>query len=185
MINHDLIKKESIAHTIISSVSHPNVLIPVKVIIKDVKYQVDNPKYLVKIIKLYENLSFLKSTFMNMSFINGFGKRAKPFIFDPTKYKRVEEFENDISEEEEKYYIVVDSIMTWRFKHDMQVMFNKLQRYLIMRNISELRNNITRSFYSGDLKLDTKNNFDHRLKSMLGDKLFNNEKEFHDFVKHL
>ena len=185
MIEHELIQKESIAHSILSSVSHPNILIPVKVVVKNIKYHQENPKYLVKIIKFYENISFLKDSFMNMSFINGFDKRAKPFIFNRDKIKTIDEFELIISEGEERYYIVVDSIMTWKYKNDMQKMFNKLQYYLIIRNLRDLRDNSTRSFYTGNLKIETKNEFNVRLKNMIGDKLFKTEKDYKDFIRYL
>ena len=38
MIKHKLIDKGSVAHALLSSVHEPNVLIPVKVTIKDIKF---------------------------------------------------------------------------------------------------------------------------------------------------
>ena len=55
MIKHRLFVKGENAYTLLISHSHPNILIPVKVVIKDVKYDEVNPEYLVKIIKFYDS----------------------------------------------------------------------------------------------------------------------------------
>ena len=64
MIKHKLIDKGSVAHALISSVHEPNILMPVKVTIKDIKFDEYNPLYLVKIVKFYDNINFLKKYFI-------------------------------------------------------------------------------------------------------------------------
>ena len=68
MTETDLFEKNSIAHCFLFSSTNPNVLIPVKVFIKDIKFYESNPKYLVKIVKFYDTVHFLKDA-MFMYFI--------------------------------------------------------------------------------------------------------------------
>ena len=50
MIKHKLINKGSLAHSLVTSSNDPNILIPVKVIIKDIKFDEYNPLYLVHLL---------------------------------------------------------------------------------------------------------------------------------------
>ena len=54
MINHRIFAKGEITHALLSSNSNPNILIPIKAVIKDVKYNEINPQYLIKVTKFYD-----------------------------------------------------------------------------------------------------------------------------------
>ena len=170
MIKHNLIDKGSIAHCLISSINEPNKFIPVKVVIKDIKFDEYNPLYLVKIIKFYDSIYFLKSYFMNNKFHNNFGKKARTFWIS-NEIKSTEHLQNYLEKEDSRFYVVVDSIHTTRYKNEMIEMFNKLQDFLIYRNIDELQELTTRNSYSGHLKFNSKSEFFIRLRKMIIDKV--------------
>ena len=184
MIKHKLINKGSLAHSLISPVNDPNILIPVKVIIKDVKFDEYNPIYLVKVIKFYDNIYFLKNYFLNNKFSNGFGKKPRIFWIS-NDIKTVHELENYLDKENERFYIVVDSIHTTRYKNDLESMFNKIQDFLILRNLKELKEFTTRTFYTGDYRFDTQVEFFKRLRNMLIDKITDLKQNWDQFTKSL
>jgi len=77
MINHRLFVKGEEIYVLLTSYSHPNILIPIKAVVKDVKYDDVNPQYIVKAIKFYDNIFFLKKYLFFMGFSNKFNKRAR------------------------------------------------------------------------------------------------------------
>ena len=184
MIKHKLIDKGSVAHALISSVHEPNILMPVKVIIKDIKFDEYNPLYLVKIIKFYDNINFLKKYFIDNSFPNAFGKKSRPFWI-PKDIKNVQSLENYLNKEEGRFYIVVDSIYTVRYKNELNDIFNKIQDFLIQRNISELKGMSTRNFYSGNFKFSTNIEFFVNLRKMYIGKITDMKIKWDEFIRRL
>lgn len=179
MIKHKLIKKGSIAHSLISPVNYPHNFIPVKVVIKDIKFDEYNPLYLVKIIKFYDNIYYLREYFIDNKFQNAFDKKARPFYIK--NVKTVDELQNFIDSEDSRFYVVVDSIHTMRYKNEMQELFNKMQDFLIFRNLDNFREMSTRSFYSGKFKISSGIEFFNRLKRMLSDIIVDQKMTWDDF----
>jgi len=184
MIKHKLIDKGSVAHALISSVHEPNVLIPVKVTIKDIKFDEYNPTYLVKIVKFYDNINFLKKYFIGNSFSNSFGKKPRPFWI-PEDIKTVQKLENYLNKEDSRFYVVVDSIHTVRYKNELEDLFNKIQDFLILRNITELKELTTRGLYSGGYKYNTQIEFLSSLRNMLIGKIVDMKVTWDEFTKRL
>lgn len=87
MIKQRLFVKGETIHALISSYSHPNVLIPVKAIVKDVKYDEINPVYLIKVEKFYDNILFLKKYLFDMTFASKIGKRPRRLKIDSQKIR--------------------------------------------------------------------------------------------------
>ena len=182
MIKHKLIGKGSIAHALISPINDPNKFIPVKIVIKDVRFDEYNPLYLVKVIKFYDSIYFLKKYFMNNKFSNEIGKKARTFWISDD-IKTTEQLQNYLEKEGARFYLVVDSIHTTRYKNDMTDMFNKIQDFLIDRNIQELQELSTRNSYSGYLKFSSKVEFFIRLKKMISDKIVDIKMTWDEFIK--
>ncbi len=63
MIKHRIFSKGERCHVLITSFTHPDILIPVKAIIKDTKWDPINPLYLIKIVKFYDSMTFLNGAF--------------------------------------------------------------------------------------------------------------------------
>jgi len=183
MIKHNLIKKGGIGHALISSTSTPNILIPVKIVVKDVKFDEDNPQYLVKIIKFYDNTYFIKTYFMNGIFKNKLESRSRSLEFDSSfKPTTPDEIVNHMNKDEQKYFIVVDSISCTRYKTDMLQLYNKLQTYLIEIDIDSMKSKCVRPFYTGPYKMSTKIEFFGRLKKMVVDLVSNTDKDWQDYI---
>ena len=172
MINHRLFVKGEVIYVLLTSYSHPNVLIPIKAIVKDVKYDDVNPQYLVKAVKFYDNILFLKKYLFDMSFANKFDKRARNF---PLKgdIKNKEELMEIINEKkkEENYYFVVDSIMTKKWKGELVILFNKVTNHLIEKRFRENREMMSRTFYTGTYTMTGEAEYNARLKKFIGDKI--------------
>jgi len=185
MIKHKLIDKGSIAHAIISSINEPNIFIPVKVVIKDIKYDEHNPLYLVKIIKFYDNIHFLKKHFMNSRFIKSFGAKPRTYDINTSNITTTEALQNYLDAEDKRFYVVIDSIHTTRYKNEMLDLYTKLQDFLICRNLQEFRDLSTRAPYKGFLKFDSNSEYYIRLKRMLVDKIDDIKMSWDEFIKTL
>lgn len=171
MIKHRLFVKGEKIFALLSSNSYPNILIPVKAIVKDVKYDQINPRYLLKVITFYDNILFLKKYLFNMSFSNKFDKRARNIQLNPDTIKNKEDLYEVMSKNESKYYFVVDSIMTKKFKGELFELFNKIQDHLIEKKFRECRDYMTRIKYTGVYKITGDSEFEKRLKNFVGDKI--------------
>lgn len=183
MYKHRIFNKGEQIHCLLSSFTHPNILIPVKAIVKDAIWNDINTKYLIKIIKFYDTLPFLKKYLLGMNFYYSFEDKAKPFKLANCEFKTVEEIEIAMSgEDQSKYYIVVDSIMTTKTKAELRKIFDNVQYYLISRHIKDFKNLACRGFYHGVFRMDTQNEFEKRLYRMIGD-LF--EKKGENFDRYI
>lgn len=163
-------KGESI-HCLISSYVNPNVFIPVRGIVKDVKWDSVNPLYKIKIVKFYENISFLRKHLFEMNFYHDFDKRTRPFRIKREECPTVKDLEQRLNEQDEsRFYIVVDGVMSVKTKADLQSLFGKVQYFLIARNFKQIKEFSTRSFYKGEFKFDGEGEFKVRLANFLRDK---------------
>ncbi len=185
MINHRIFAKGEITHALLSSNSNPNILIPVKAVIKDVKYHDVNPQYLIKVTKFYDTISFLKKYLFNMAFENKIGRRSRKLKLDIESIESVDDLlEVFNSEDEVKFYFVVDSIMCTKLKTEMIDLFSRIQDHLIERGFRESREKMIRTFYKGKYKLDSVNEYNVRLKRFLNDK-FKSDDDFQRFTKKI
>ena len=83
---------------------------------------------------------------------------------------------------EQKYYVVVDSISCTRYKNDMQEMYNKIQTYLIEKDIDSIKARCTRPYYTGPYSMPTKNEFFGRLKKMMVDLVSETDKDWQEYI---
>jgi hypothetical protein len=186
MINHRLFVKGEQIHALLTSYSHPNILIPVKAIVRDVKYNDVNPQYTIKVIEFFDNISFLKKYLLNMSFSSTFDKRARNLNIDKNGIKTREDLLEIISDESNKqYFFVVDSIMTKKYKGEIVQLFNKIQDHLIEIKLRECREHMTRTKYTGKYKLTGHSEFNARLKKFIGDKIEESGISTEDFFRLL
>lgn len=180
MINHKLFVKNEKVHALITSTSEPNILIPAKVKIIDVKYDNVNPEYLIEVIKFYDNINFLKRYFLNMPFRQTFHYKSRNFIIDQKKIKTKLQLYNLIKER--RLRIIIDSIMTVKYEGQMFSLFNKIQNHIIEKNLREIRDISTRPRYNGVYRIKTKEEFKKRTINFIGDKIKDNKKI--DFDKY-
>jgi hypothetical protein len=173
-------------HCLLSSFTNPNIFIPVKAIVKDAVWDDINSKYLVKILKFYDSIYFLKKYLFGMNFCYSFDDKNRPFRLAETDFKTVEEIENRLKgPDESRHYIVVDSVMTTKTKYDLQDKFNKVQYYLISKHLKDIKDLSTRGFYKGVFRMDTQLEFDKRLYKFVGDLFERKEENFDRYIDSL
>jgi hypothetical protein len=186
MIKHKIFHKGEIIHCLLSSFNHPNILLPAKGIIKDIKWDLDNPIYLIKVKYFYDSFSFLKEYFFDMNFAITFDRNTKKFPLNREDFKSVKDIEKRLNESDEtKFYMVIESVMCVKTKADLKNLFINIQTYLISKKLKELKDLQTRSFYKGTFKLNSGVEFNKRLFKFIGDKFESKSEDFNDFVSLL
>lgn len=172
MITTELLNKKSICHALIASTNSPEILIPVKGVIEDIHFNDQIPYYDIKIIKFYDNIDFLKRNLYDRPFLLKYKGKSKALSLS-NKIKTASELENWFSSES-TYRFCVESTFVVRTKNEMMDLFNKIQEYLIIQNLRAIRNSVMRPLYDGHFRINSKVEFNERLKRMFGDR-FNDE----------
>jgi len=169
----ELFKKKSLCHALISSSNSPDVFIPVKAIIEDVHFHETSPHYSLRIIKLYDTIFFLKEAFDGKRFVNGY--KQKPVIFKyPKKIKTPAQLEQWLSNDYAHRFVVNGAFVVQR-KFEMVELFNKIQEYLIAKNLRVLKTTLIRRLYEGPMKISSFVEFSNGIKRMFSDKLSNDQ----------
>ena len=187
MINHKLFIKGENVYTLLISHSHPNILIPVKCIVKDVKFDEVNPEYLVKIIKFYDSADYLRMHFSRMSYVQKFGSKPRRLRFaEDNPLKSHDDFFREINgAKESKFLMVVDSIMTVKNREDMFDLFNKVEDHIIEKTLRTLMYQTTRTSYRSKYRIPTYGEFFIRLRRFIGDKIATDDKDWFEYTEKL
>jgi hypothetical protein len=173
-------------YTLLTGVNLPNVFVPAKCIIKSIQWDEHDPKYLVKIIKLYDNIYLLKDTFLKLNFWKKVGIKPTPLKINADELKTSKDLMQILeSSEESRYYVYTHSLLTLKSKLEMIDLFNKLQYFLISRKIKEIKELTTRPLYKGVFKIDSKKEFDIRIKEFLVDLFEKNDEDVDEYIKTL
>lgn len=173
MINHKLFAKGEKIHALISTTQQPNVLIPVRAIIYDVKFDDINPQYQIKILKFYDQIYFLKQNLFGGRFIKDFEGRDTKINLKRENYSQVKQLEDEVfnGEHWKKYMIVVDSVFCTRTQAEQTELFNKLQTFHVELKLKEIYELTNRSVYSkGQYYFHTKGEYIKALEKFLGDR---------------
>lgn len=182
MKKHRIFNKGDLIFCLLSSYNKPNVLIPVRCVIMDVKWDPINPKYQIKILDFFDTIPFLKRYFFDMNFAVTFDGKAKPLSLKRNEFTSTDSLKNRLNENDaHRFYVVVDSIMCVKTKKDLQDLFQKVQFYLISKNFKEIRETTARNFFTGPFSVDSTREFDVKFKRMWGD----NFKDKLDIDKYL
>lgn len=162
---HRLFDKGNSIYAILTSYNNPNVHIPIKGIIMDTKWDPVNPKYLVKIIKIYEKKSFIWKYFFDMTFSNSFTDRARSMWLKPENFNDIEELlEHMNGFNAARYYITMDSIMCFNSLNELTKQFQSLQLYMISKNLKQAYECTSRQLYKGPMKTDGLSEYKAKMK---------------------
>lgn len=168
MIKHRLFTKGEYIHALVSNSSHSNIVFPVRALIYDVKFDEYMPQYQIKIVKFYDELSYLKRYFFDMVFTRDFKGRNTRFKLSRKKYKTREQLQKHIDVGEETYFIVVDSVMCTKSYNQIKELYFNIQDFLVEKSIRELYEMVTRKSYSkGNYFYQSKGVFEAHLKKFL------------------
>ena len=171
MKKHRIFNKGDYVFCLLTSHSKPNVQIPVKGFIMDTKWDPINPKYQIRILKFYDTMKFLQKNFFDMNFHHTFDHRAKLINLKKEDFTNVQVLEKRLNDvDREKYYLVIDSIMCTKTRVQLEELFERVQFYLISKNLKEIKTIATRPFFKGPFSVDSPKEFDVRLKRSWKDK---------------
>lgn len=180
---HRIFNKGQNVYCLLASHSRPNVLLPIKGIIVDTSWDPVNPLYKIRIVKMYDNMKFLKGHFFDMNFKYEFDNRARKMPLKKEDFKTTKSLEDRFNEKDkERFYVIVESVMCTKTKIDLQALFERVQFYIISKNFKEIRETSSRPFCKGTLSLDSTQEFDVRFKRAYKDKF---EKSQIDIDKYL
>lgn len=170
MIHHKLFAKGEYCHALVSSTANPNVLIPVRGLIYEVKMDEHNPRYQLKIVKFYDDINFLKRYLFSFKFQKDFKDKDAWFRLKRSDFTTVTQLEAFISFEDnwKKFTVVADSVMCVRTEAEIIELFNTVQGFLIEKAIKEMFEASTRTFYrKGQYFFETVEDFELAVKRML------------------
>lgn len=186
MKQHRVFNKSDYVYCLLSSHNKPNVLIPVKGIIMDTKWDPVNPKYQIRIVKFYDNMKYLKKYFFDMSFHKSFEKRGTPLALKKDNYPNVVSLEKRLNDtDRNRFFVIVDSLMCTKTKVKLKDLFGKVQFYLISKNLKETREFMSRPFFESPLSVDSTFEFDKRFKTGWYDKFTQNDIDIDKYLNTL
>lgn len=186
MIKHKLFAKGEYVHALISTTQNPNVLIPVRALIYDVKFDDVNPQYQIRIKRFYDQVYFLKANLFGGRFVKDFEGKDTKINLKRENYDTVEQIENDVfnGEQWKSYLIVVDSVFCVKTRDEQVTLFNNIQTFLIQQKLKEIYELTNRTPYSkGQFYFHTRGEYIKALEKFLGDK-YPTDKDWADDVLH-
>ena len=168
MIHHRLFPKGEYCHALIASKSNPNILFQVRGLIYDVKMDEYNPQYLIKIVRFYDDLNFIKRYFIGERFQKTFLGKDQEIRVDRSRFQTREEFEAWIG----NYKLVADSVMCTKTLGDSTALYNTIQSFLIEKSLRDIYDMSTRVQYrSGKYHFKNQDEFRLAIKRFLKDKI--------------
>ena len=186
MKTHRIFNKGQFVYCLLASHTNTNILLPVKGVILDSKWDPVNPLYRIRIIKLYDNMKFLKQHFFGMNFRHEFENRARKMILKADDFKTTKALEDRLNDKDrERFYVVIESVMCTKTKIGLSELFEKVQFYMISKNLKEIRDISTRPFFKGPLSLDSPKEFDARYKKGWADKFERNALDINKYLNSL
>jgi|TARA_B110000902_G_C14187131_1_gene542747 hypothetical protein len=173
MIKHKLFSKGDQIHALISSTHQPNLLIPVRATIYDVKFDDVNPQYQIRVKKFYDQVYFLKKNLFGGRFIRDFEGKYTKLNLKRGLYSTVDDIEKNIfnGDKWKQYLVVVDSVFCTRTRAEQETLFNNIQTFHIEMKLKELYELVNRAVYkNGEFYWHTKGEYVKSLQKFLGDK---------------
>jgi hypothetical protein len=184
MIKHKLFAKGEYTHALISTTQNPNVLIPVRALIYDIKFDDVNPQYQIRIKKFYDQVYFLKANLFGGRFLKDFEGRDTKINLKRENYNTVDQIEDEVfnGDNWKSYLIVVDSVFCTKTRDEQVKLFENIQTFLIQQKIKEIYELANRSSYSkGQFYFHTRGEYIKALERFLGDK-YPTDKDWADDV---
>ena len=173
MIEHKLFTKGEYVQALISTTQQPNVLIPVRALVYDVKFDDINPQYQIRIKKFYDNVYFLKKNMFGGRFIKDFEGHDTRINLVREQFTTVKQIEDEVfnGPNWKKYLIVVDSVFCVKTKDQQTQLFNSLQDFMIQVKLKEIFDLSNRASYKdGQYYYQSKGEYEAALKKFLGDR---------------
>ena len=179
MIKTEILDKKSICHALISSTSDPEVIIPIKAVIEDVRFHENIPYYSLRIIKFYDSIDFLRANFFNKPFVTVYKSQPKPLKI-PDSIRTTEALDTWMGENS-KYRFFVESNLVVKTKNEMMDLFNKIEEYILCKSLKKAKSIALRIPYKGPIRMSSKAEWANRLERAYSD-LFSTKEEAQSFI---
>lgn len=180
-----MLDKGTIACALISSSDRPFVTIPVKCVIEDAYFIDTTLFYVIKIMMFYDtNAAFLLENIRNMKFKIGKGYDKFRLIRLSSKIKNANDINNYFTTEMTGTHFHVESCFVRKNKVELFKLFDRIQDYLIFKHLRTVESLMSRTLYSGKLKMKNENEFKIRMERGFNSLFGSNEetKEFFDLM---
>ena len=100
-----------------------------------------------------------------MNFHHDFDNRAKLISLKKDDFTNVQVLERVLNDENrERHYLVIDSIMCTKTRVQLEELFQRVQFYIISKNLKEIRMIATRPFFKGPFSVESGKEFNLRVK---------------------
>lgn len=170
-VPYKLFEQDEIVYCLFHVIKSRSIFIPLKVKIEaiDLKY-IDNPKYTVKVVDVYDKVSFLKTYFLfepivhrsiltdlevvkkseNKAYLN---TNLNELSSNSSKDKLIEIFDSP------KNYLLIEAMNCFETEEEMFQILDEVQDFVIMDLISELSDLMFRKSYKGLYSISSKSKF--------------------------
>jgi len=183
---HRLFDKGNKVWGIVTAQNRPEIHLPVKCMIMDTRWDPVNPKYMVKILRFYDNFTFIKQHFFEMNFSKQFGQRARLMGLKADDFENMEQLLAKLhGANAERYYVQMDSVMCFVNLNTLRDRFQKLQLYMISKNLKQIRQSTTRQLYKGPMRIDGNSEYKARMKRAWGDTFEDTDIDFDKYLDSL
>ena len=85
----------------------------------------------------------------------------------------------------ERYYVQMDSVMCFVNLNTLRDRFQKLQLYMISKNLKQIRQSTTRQLYKGPMRIDGNSEYKARMKRAWGDTFEDTDIDFDKYLDSL
>ena len=168
----NILKPNDPCYCLLSNFLEPNIVIPVRAKIKDLKIKNDRIFYLVKLIHVFDEFEFIRNHMYSMPFQTKLDSDKRYVLKFDKKIVRSNDFNAQLAQGD--FEVVILDFMTFSSKEYMETIFDKINYYLISLHILNLKEAITRSPYDGFLKME-KGEFLSKIKTLVEDKFEKSE----------
>lgn len=169
MIHHRLFPKGEYCHALIASKGNPNVLFQVRGLIYDVKMDPYNPQYLIKIVRFYDDLNFIKRHFIGQRFQKTFLGKDLFVNVARDRFQTREDFDKYMNQN--RNMVVADSVMCTKTLTESTKLYNTIESFLIEKSLRSIYDAATRVQYrSGKYHFRNQDEFKKAIKGFFKDK---------------
>jgi hypothetical protein len=171
---------------LLSSSSSPHTLLPIRGKVVDLKWDPDNPKYLVKISAFYDNYRMLKKHIFDNLYHYSLEDKARRYPFEREHIKNREQLIDRMNQaDKERFYCVIDSFMAVSSKAKLRELFNRVQFYIISKHYKLLMEAHSRPLYTGLMKVDGSSEWQARFKRSWADKFEDGDIKIDEYLSNL
>lgn len=164
MIKHELFGVGETRYALFHNPSDVDIIFPVKIRIKDVKADLDNPLYKCEILSFYDTFSFVSENYPECNVKYYFNDRTRKNRLLSCDFKDMDELQSLLSNE--RHHIILESINVYKFKSEMLDVYKNVTDFLFVKYLRHIGELTTRKTYQGVYKNSSWKDFFVRVRKM-------------------